>query len=91
MEIQLPAIAEFLNTASKATVKAGNSAVLLVIADLGSATRTASAEPNHQGCPRKLHPSTVVLFVVNSSVIMRFGSFVSPRFELLDRWSHAVF
>jgi hypothetical protein len=69
--IQLPAFSEFSNTASKATVEASNSVVVFVIADLGSATRAASAEPNHQGCPRELHPSTVILFVMNSPVIMR--------------------
>jgi hypothetical protein len=70
MEISLSAFPEFLDFASKATVEAGNSIVGFVIADLGSAARAASTQPNHQRCPRELHLSTVVLFVVNSSVIM---------------------
>jgi hypothetical protein len=72
-KIPLSAVPELLNTTSKATIEAGNSLVVFVIADFGSATRAASSEPYHQGCPRGLHPSTVVLFEVNSSVIMRFG------------------
>jgi len=74
--ISLSAFPEFLNLASKATVEAGNSIVVFVIADLGSATRTASTQPNHQGRPRELHPLTVVLFVANSSVIMWLGSYI---------------
>src|SRR6202162_3501076 len=69
--IHLSAFSEFSNTASKATVEAGNSVVVFVIADLGPATLAASAQPNHQGCPRELHPSTVIPFVMNSPVIMR--------------------
>jgi len=74
--MQLPAFPEFFSIASKATIEAGNSFVVFVIADLGSATRAASTEPNHQGCPRELHVSTVVLFVANSSVIMWLGSYI---------------
>ena len=69
-EISLSAFPEFFNFASKATVEAGNPIVVFVIADLCSAARAASTQPNHQGCPRELHHSTVVLFEVNSSVIM---------------------
>src|ERR1700693_4276772 len=81
MKIQLSPFPEFLDTTSKATVEAGNSLVVFVKADLGSATRAASTEPYHQGCPRGLHQSTVVLFVVNSSVIMCLSSDISHRFE----------
>jgi hypothetical protein len=70
LEISLWVFLEFSDIASKATVEASNTVVIFVIADLGATTGAASAQPNHQGCPRELHPSTVVLFVVNSSVNM---------------------
>jgi hypothetical protein len=38
---------EFLRTASKAAIETSNSVVILVIADLGSATGAASTQPNH--------------------------------------------
>jgi hypothetical protein len=46
-EILLSAFPEFFNTTSKAAVEAGNSLVVFVIADLGSATRAANTQPNH--------------------------------------------
>jgi hypothetical protein len=80
-EIQLSAFCEFSNTASKATVEAGNSVVMFVITDLGSAARAASTQPNHQGCPRGLHRSTVAPLVVNSSLIpyLKFWQFFDAR------------
>jgi hypothetical protein len=81
-KIQLSAFPEFFNTASKATVEAGNSVVVLVIADLGSATRTAGAQANHQACPWKLHQSTAVLFVVDSSAIMCISSGNSSMLQI---------
>jgi hypothetical protein len=91
LEISLRLFLEFSDIASKAAVEASNSVVIFVIADLGSATRAASAQPNHQGCPRELHSSTVVLFVVNSSVNMSLGVYISSRFQFLDLWAHVPF
>jgi hypothetical protein len=81
-EIPLSAFSEFSNTASKATVEAGNSVVVFMIADLGSATRASSTQPNHKGCPWELHGSTVVLSVMNSSVIMCLRSGNSSVLEI---------
>jgi hypothetical protein len=69
VKIQLPAFPEFLNAASKTTIEAGNSVVVFVKADLGSATRAASTKPNHEGCPWELHPLTVDRMTANSSAI----------------------
>src|ERR1700674_1265799 len=81
-EIQLLGFPEFSNTTSKAAVEAGNSVVVFVITDFGSATRAASTQPNHQGCPRELHRSTVVQFVVNSSAILCLSSGNSSLLEI---------
>jgi len=55
MEIYLSMLSEFLLTAPKATIEASNSVVILVMPDLDSATWAANAQPNHEGCPWKLH------------------------------------
>jgi hypothetical protein len=55
MEIYLSMFSEFLLTAPKATIEPSNSVVILVMPDLGSATWAANAQPNHEGCPWKLH------------------------------------
>jgi hypothetical protein len=81
MEMYLSMFAEFLGTASEATIEAGNSIVTLVIPDLGSATGAASTQPNHQGCPWGVHRSTVVPLAVDSSAINRRGSSNSSTFQ----------
>jgi hypothetical protein len=55
MEIQESLFLYFAGAASAAAIETGNSVEILVIADLGSATRAASTQPNHQVRPREGH------------------------------------
>ena len=76
-KIQLSALPKCSDPTSKATVEAGNSVVVFMIADLRSTTRATSTQPDHQGRPWGLHRSTVAPLAVNSSLIpyLKFWQF----------------